>query len=160
MPRARKDKLRLVTYCGLHCDLCSQRGRIPLQSATLRDTMRKEGWELWGNTIPGFKEFWQFLGGMSDPAKSCPGCRQSGGPPFCGIRKCARGKGLDLCIECKEWPCDRIKGLAAGYVTLIPDSERLKRIGVDKWLKEQEARAATGFCYCDVRCHPYTIPDK
>jgi hypothetical protein len=160
MPKAKKDKLRLVTYCGLHCNLCSQRGRIPLQSAALRDTMRKEGWEFWGNTIPGFKGFWKFLGGMSDPDKSCPGCRQGGGPPFCGVRKCARRKGLDLCIECEEWPCHRIHGLAAGYVNLIPDSERLKRIGLKTWLKEQEARAKTGFCYCDIRCHPYTVPDK
>ena len=160
MPQEKKDKLRLVTYCGLHCNLCSQRGRVPKQASALLETMRKEGWEYWGDSVPGFKDFWKFLDGMSTSEKTCPGCRQGGGPPFCGIRKCARGKALDLCIECKEWPCDRIKGLAAGYVSLIPDSERLKRIGVDKWLEEQEARAKTGFCYCDIRCHPYTVPDK
>jgi hypothetical protein len=157
MPK-KKDNLRLVTYCGLHCDLCSSRGRMPKQAAALRDTMRTEGWEFWGNEVPGFKDFWQFLNGMID--KPCPGCRQGGGPPFCGIRKCARAKGLDLCIQCKEWPCSRIDGLAAGYVTLIADSERHKRIGTAKWLKEQEARAKTGYCHCDIRCHPYVVPDK
>jgi hypothetical protein len=157
MPK-KKDDLRLVTYCGLHCDLCSSRGRMPKQAAALRDAMRTEGWEFWGNEVPGFKDFWQFLNVMVD--KPCPGCRQGGGPPFCGIRKCARKKGLDLCIECKEWPCSRIEGLAAGYVNLIADSERHKRIGTAKWLKEQQARAKTGFCYCDIRCHPYTVPDK
>jgi hypothetical protein len=160
MPKSKKDNLKLVTYCGLHCDLCSARGRLPRQAATLRDTMRKEGWEYWGDSFPRFKEFWQFLNDMSEPEKSCPGCRQGGGPPFCGIRKCARKKGIDLCIECEEWPCSRIDGLAAGYINLIADSERHKRIGTTKWLKEQTARAATGFCYCDIRCHPYTVPDK
>jgi len=47
-----------------------------------------------------------------------------------------------------------------GYVNLLADSERLKRIGADTWLEEQEARAKTGFCYCDIRCQPYTVPDK
>jgi len=157
MPK-KKDDLKLVTYCGLHCDLCSSRGRMPKQASALRDTMRTEGWEYWGHTVPGFKDFWQFLNGMTD--KPCPGCRQGGGPPFCGIRKCARRKGLDLCIECTDWPCSRIDGLAAGYTSLIADSERHKRIGTAKWLKEQKARAKTGFCYCDIRCHPYTVPDK
>jgi hypothetical protein len=159
MPK-KKNNLKLVTYCGLYCDLCSARGRLPGQASALRDTMRKEGWEYWGESFPRFKEFWKFLNDMSEPKKSCPGCRQDGGPPFCGIRKCARKKGLDLCIECEEWPCSRIEGLAAGYVNLIPDSERHKRIGTARWLKEQKARAATGFCYCDIRCHPYTVPDK
>jgi hypothetical protein len=156
----KDDKLRLVTYCGLHCDLCSARGRLPRQAGALRDTMRKEGWEHWGNSFPRFKEFWQFLTDMSEPEHSCPGCRQGGGPPFCGIRKCARKKGHDLCVECKEWPCSRIEGLAAGYINLIADSERHKRIGTAQWLKEQEARARTGFCYSDIRCHPYTVPDR
>lgn len=160
MPKSKKDNLKLVTYCGLYCDLCSSRGRMPKQAEALRDTMRKEGWEYWGDSVPHFKEFWKFLNNMSEPEKSCPGCRQGGGPPFCGIRKCARKRGFDLCIECKEWPCSRIEGLAAGYVNLIADSERHKRIGTTKWLKEQKARAATGFCYCDIRCHPYTVPDK
>ena len=159
MPK-KNDRLKLVTYCGLYCDLCSTRGRVPKQASALKDTMTKEGWEYWGNSVPGFKEFWKFLDGMSTSEKTCPGCRQGGGPPFCGIRKCARAKGLDLCIECKDWPCSRIDGLAAGYVSLIADSQRHKRIGTTEWLKEQKARAGTGFCYCDIRCHPYTVPDK
>ena len=26
--------------------------------------------------------------------------------------------------------------------------------------EEQEARRATGFCYVDIRCHPYEVPDR
>ncbi|MGQ9707353.1 MAG: DUF3795 domain-containing protein [bacterium] len=117
--------------------------------------MHIEGWDFWGKEVAGFKEFWRFLNGLVK--ETCPGCRQEGGPPFCGIRKCAQGKGVEVCVFCPDWPCERIKGLANGYHTLIPDAERMKRIGLDSWLKEQAARAKTGFCYCDIRCHPYTV---
>ncbi len=40
--------LRFVTYCGLYCGLCTERGRIPRQAAALRELMRKEGYETWG----------------------------------------------------------------------------------------------------------------
>ena len=47
--------LKLVTYCGLHCQLCAQRGRIPRQADLLRESMRKEGYELWGKELSGFE---------------------------------------------------------------------------------------------------------
>jgi len=75
----------------------------------------------------------------------------TGGPRSCDIRRCARKRRVDVCVHCADWPCPRINRLASGYVTLIADGMRLKRIGPDKWLEEQEARAGTGFCYCDIR---------
>ncbi|MGQ9629682.1 MAG: DUF3795 domain-containing protein [bacterium] len=83
------DGLKLVTYCGLYCGLCAQRGRIPHRANALRESMAKEGYEFWGGELPGFKNFWAFLTSLCDPDKSCAGCRQGGGPPFCSIRKCA-----------------------------------------------------------------------
>jgi hypothetical protein len=152
-------KLKLVTYCGLYCGLCAQRGRIPQRAEALRQAMTGEGYELWGVEIPGFNEFWKFLGNLCDPDKSCPGCRQDGGYPLCSIRKCARKKKVDTCPFCDQYPCRRIKALAKGYPTLIPDGQRLKKIGVDAWLKEQKQRAQTGFQYTDIRCQPYEIPE-
>jgi len=165
MPK-KKDNLKLVAYCGLHCGLCSSRNRMPGQAQALQQTMREGGWESLGDEVKGFKEFWQFLNQLADPDKSCPGCRTGGWPPFtggprsCDIRKCARKRKVDICIYCRDWPCTRIKRLGGGYVTLIADGMRLKEIGLDKWLKEQEARAKTGFCYCDIRCEPSTVSDK
>lgn len=156
MTKKMNDKLLLVTYCGLYCGLCSSQNRLPQRAQALHQTMKKEGWEFWGGEVPGFKEFWKFLTGLTRGA--CPGCRQGGGPPFCGIRKCARKRKVDICVHCRDWPCHRIDMLAQGYVTLLADGMRLKRIGLDKWLKEQEARQKTGFCYCDIRCEPYSVP--
>lgn len=158
----RKDRLALVAYCGLYCDLCAQRGRIPKHAAQLRDSMTVTGWDRYGkDLVPGFEKFWKTLGDFSDIAKSCPGCRlQRDGESSCGIRKCARKRKVEVCWYCAEWPCDRIEELAQRYIMLVPDGERAKRIGVGKWLKEQLVRAGTGFCYCDTRCPPDTKPRK
>jgi hypothetical protein len=152
--------LKLVTYCGLYCGLCSSCNRIPKQAIALRDTMKKESWDQWGKEIPQFSEFWEFLNMLTDSEANCS-CRASNcGPPFCGIRKCAVEKGIEICPFCDEYPCHRIKGLAKGYVTLLADGDRLKALGIDQWIEEQESRRATGFAYVDIRCLPYEIPDK
>ena len=82
------------------------------------------------------------------------------GPPFCGIRKCAPQKGVEVCPFCAEYPCHRILGLAKGYVTMLEDGKRMKAIGLSAWIAEQEERRKTGFAYADIRCHPYEIADK
>jgi hypothetical protein len=154
------DNLKYVTYCGLYCGLCTARCRIPKQAAALRDTMANDGYDKWGVNIPDFKEFWKFLNEHCEPDKNCPGCRQGGGPPFCSIRKCATAKKIDLCVYCDEYPCNRIASIAKGYPTLLADGKRIKEIGIDKWIAEQQQRAKTGFAYADIRCYPYTVPEK
>lgn len=152
------DDLKLVAYCGLYCKLCAQRGRIPCQANTLRETMSKEGYEFWGKEIPGFNGFWDFLNNLCEPEKACPGCRQGGGPPFCTIKKCAQEHKVDVCVFCEEYPCKRVLGIAKGYPTLIADGKRIKEVGMEKWIQEQEERSKTGFAYADIRYHPYDIP--
>jgi len=154
------DILRLVTYCGLFCELCAQRERIPRQADALRQSMAKEGYDSWGKEIPGFSEFWKFLTNLCEPDNSCAGCRQGGGNPFCSIRKCALERKIDICVFCREYPCKRVQALAKGYPTLIADGERIKEIGIDAWIVEQKERARTGFAYVDIRCRPYSIPDE
>lgn len=152
--------LTQVTYCGLYCGLCSQRNRIPQRAGALRDSMHKEAWDLWGQEIPKFREFWSFLNGLAESESRCS-CRGGQcGPPFCGIRKCAPQKGVDVCPFCDDYPCERILGLAKGYVTMLADGKRMKEIGLEAWIQEQEERRKTGFSYVDIRCHPYEVPDK
>jgi len=160
MPTKKKDagRLRFVACCGLYCGLCSSRNRIPQQARALARTMAGEGWDEWGREIPGFPGFWRFLGRLGRGA--CPGCRAGGGPPFCAIRTCAQERRVAVCVFCKDWPCRKVRMLARVYPTLIPDAERMKRIGLGKWLKEQRQRQKTGFCYSDIRCLPYTVPDR
>lgn len=151
--------LKVVTYCGLYCDLCGGRSRIPHRAQKLRDSMVEEGYESWGNEISGFTPFWTFLNNVCDPEKACPGCRQGGGPPFCSIRKCAQERKVDVCAFCQDYPCRKINELARGYPTLIADGKRIREIGIDTWIEEQKKRANTGFIYADIRCYPYSVPD-
>jgi hypothetical protein len=151
--------LTLVTYCGLYCGLCSSRNRIPPAARTLQESMRQNGWEHWGREVPGFEAFWSFLTGLIDSGENCS-CRVSGcGPGFCGIRKCAIERGVEVCALCTDYPCDRIETLAKGYVMLIADGRRMREIGLDAWIGEQEQRARTGFSYVDIRCQPYEVPE-
>lgn len=152
--------LKQVTYCGLYCGLCSNCNRVPRQARELRGTLSKEGIEVWGPGIPDFEKFWRFLNDLATSEDRCS-CREGTcGPPFCTIRKCAPQKGVEVCPLCDEYPCTRIFSLAKGYVTMLPDAKRIREIGLDKWIEEQEERKATGFAYADIRCHPYEIPDK
>ncbi len=151
-------QLKWITYCGLYCGLCSARARMPRQARELRELMSKEGYEHWGSELPNFNEFWEFLTDLGDPEKSCPGCRQGGGPPFCGIRKCAQKRDIKVCVFCEEYPCHRIEALGKGYPTLVADGKRMREIGLETWIEEQEERAKTGFAYVDIRCYPYEVP--
>ncbi len=144
--------LREVTYCGLYCGLCASRRRIPTRAAALRRDLRREGYDRLFFDIPGmadiWESFWEGLTRLADGA--CPGCRGDGGDPGCEIRKCARGHGLTLCVECADWSCAK-HDVLCHYPMARADNARLKLIGLEKWVAEQEERAESGFAYADVR---------
>ena len=145
--------LRHVAYCGLYCELCATGGRIPGEARALRDTMTKEVYEFFGPYIEGFAPFWEFLKGLSRSSARGPVCREGCGNPDCAIRKCAVNRGMDLCVSCKDYPCEHVLALAERYPTLLADGKRLQTVGLEKWIEEQEERAITGFAYADIR-HP------
>jgi hypothetical protein len=145
-------ELQDVAYCGLYCRLCATKSRIPKTATALRDALAKEGWPHYGEYIvPGFNSFWSTLVKFADYETACPDCRGGCGDPGCGIRKCAKDRTIDLCPLCPEYPCTHIRALARRYPNLVADGERMKEIGVEAWVKEQEDRRSTGFCYCDIR---------
>ncbi len=143
--------LSLVAYCGVYCGLCAQCCRIPLRARNLQQAMRLEGYESWGGELPGFNEFWSFLGDLAESESRCS-CRGGKcGPPFCQIRKCASARSVEVCVFCGDYPCAHIRMVAERYPTLLPDGQRMKSIGIEAWIAEQEERRKTGFAYADVR---------
>ena len=142
--------MELVTYCGLYCDLCAERARIPRRAAALQAAMTEEGWPFWGPTMKGFTEFWSFLEELSS-GEGCPGCRAGGGYPGCQIRVCARERVWELCSQCPDFPCEHVEALSARYPTLIADNARMKAVGLEQWLVEQKERARRGVVYADIR---------
>ena len=144
--------LTYVTYCGLYCKLCAHMARIPPQARELRDTMRGEGWEHFGEAVhSGFGEFWRILERLGETDETCPGCRGGCGFPGCEIRACAREREVEVCPFCDDYPCEHIEELGRSYPTLIADGMRMREIGLDAWIEEQEQRRATGFAYVDIR---------
>jgi hypothetical protein len=151
----KNDKdLRLVTYCGLYCGACSQRVNIPKQARTLMKTLHEEGFDDFYQYVPKMKNdfpvFWRFLGGLSEFDCSCRDGK--GGPPDCSIRECARARFMTVCSECSDYPCDEVTALGESYPILIPDGRRMQKIGLEKWIEEQQERANRGFTYADIRC--------
>ena len=149
---ASEDQLSLVGYCGLYCGLCTQRNRIPKQAKMLLQSLQEEGYDNWYEYVPRFKEtyptFRQFLQQLAE--SDCT-CRTGGGPPECRMRNCAQKKSVKVCPKCKEYPCALIEDHATHYPTVIQDGKRMQKIGVEKWVKEQEERAERGVVYADIR---------
>ncbi len=146
------QSLEEVTYCGLYCGLCANRRRIREQARALRATLRREGYDLGYIDVPGVAEvfagFWEGLNRLAE--NCCPGCRGGGGNPGCAVRSCASERGIVVCPLCEHFPCGRLDALRA-YPLLVADGWRMREIGLGRWIAEQEARAATGFAYVDVR---------
>jgi len=149
---SNQNLLTYVTYCGLYCGLCAHRNRIPQKASQLQKSLHEEGMDNWYQYIPEMKNtfptFWKFLQKLVN--LNCT-CRTGGGPPECKIRQCAKQKGIEICTQCKEYPCKLIQNLAEHYPTIIQDGKRLQKIGLEKWVKEQEERVKRGVVYADMR---------
>jgi hypothetical protein len=147
-----EDLLRLVGYCGCYCGLCGVRVCFPKHAKRLKDTLQQEGMDYWYRYVPSmratFPVFWKFL---EDLTRYECSCRSGGGPSTCKIRLCAKKKGISVCPFCDQYPCTLIENYNKVYPTTIEDGKRLKEIGLEAWVKEQEERAEKGFIYAHIK---------
>ena len=152
------EQLSEVTYCGIYCPNCGTRCRMPQKALALMETMKAGEWDDWGQGVEGFEPFWKFLKSLAYP-KVTNRCREETcGHPACKIRKCAKDKGVEACPMCEDYPCELIQAFAMSEPTVIYDGKRMKEIGVEKWIGEQEARRQKDFCYDDLRCGKGNVP--
>jgi hypothetical protein len=90
-----------IGVCGIACEKCPRRVGTS-GHAQSRPT------EVAGTRAPGLK------GG----ARACPngeaGCLPKDNP-FCKIATCALGKGVKLCFECPEFPCETTRSGPISY---------------------------------------------
>jgi hypothetical protein len=142
---------QLVAYCGIYCGLCERRGRIPERAASLLEAMRKGEYQTKAET-------WETLEEIAHPAPDM--CCRTGkcGDPSCAIRKCVQAKGLEVCPQCEQYPCERVRLFGTSEPLLLADGQRIRERGLDSWIEEQEKRRQDGFCYADIRCYPYHFP--
>lgn len=74
----------------------------------------------------------------------CGKCSGTGYASVCDIYKCVTSKGLKTCSGCADMPCTRVIQFTADpvwrtHLQCIENLRRQKKIGIDAWIKEQEA---------------------
>jgi len=83
---------------------------------------------------------------------TCKGCRSGKGEclkyrGICNIFECCLNeRKLDFCFQCVEFPCRNFKDFfetKEWYDEVTSNLKRMKKIGLEKWLKEQEKRVKT-----------------
>jgi len=131
--------------CGVYCGQCpSGNGRVRYAAGELKrliDTTRYE----WLNEVEKRFSFEEFRKGLEWFAQAqCPGCLRGGGAP-CANRGCAKEKGLRSCLECGEYlTCKDTDYHREWYPFVLDSYERVKEVGLDRHLEEEERRARAG----------------
>ena len=154
------DKRKYLTYCGLYCELCDARNKTPQKARELRLSLIEGEFEEWGPGISEYKDFWKLLNRFADTPEDMCCKNKSCGHPNCRIRKCAEEKGLECCAFCEDYPCEMIINFGKSEPLLIHDGMRIKEIGIEAWIEEQEKRKEKGFNYSDIRTGKPEIPIK
>lgn len=82
----------------------------------------------------------------------CPGCCGEGFEeqrPLCPvINCCVKKRGLEVCAECSEFPCDKfkkestLKDSFCSHSRMIPNQRLIQEIGIEAFLKQQAERIA------------------
>ncbi len=138
-------------YCGLYCKMCSLIATTPKQAKELFNTMKDDGWEHFGSyEFPEFNAFWEILKRLSRTDETSTLCRGDCGDPECKIRICARSKSLEVCSFCDCFPCTLLTDFTQRYPFILENGYRIKDIGLELWLTEQEALAAKGVTNRDL----------
>ena len=141
-----------VGYCGAYCGECAlYRGRVCAVAAQeLLEMIRGADYADW---LPRFVkldfDFDEFLKGVEYFSKEDTGaycqepCKEGGGPP-CKIRPCAKGRGIEICYECEDFPCEHFSWILEKYPDKLEDYERFKELGLEGWIRFHAERAEKG----------------
>ncbi len=90
----------MIAYCGLDCSKCV--GFIATQSGDPKELERVA--EIWSV---------QFNTPIKPEHVVCDGCKGVGRKSYhcansCKMPPCCSAKGIQTCIECKEYPCEEL----------------------------------------------------
>jgi len=140
-----------TTHCGLYCKLCAHYARVPKQAAKFKVILLKEGYDYFGEYIyPEYKNFRKVLDQMESTDLTKCRCFGGCGNPECKIRICAKEKGIEYCASCADFPCANFtEGFLKTYPCLIANNRRIKEIGIEAWIKEQEKLFKADYSYND-----------
>ena len=121
----------LVAPCGIYCGACRQ------YLLWKKDLLEERGYKI-----------------------GCKGCRIRNKNCAFIRRDCSilRNKEIEFCYECKKFPCQNLEKIGDLYrerysVNLIDNLKRIEKIGVEKWLQEQEELYTCPECEGEICVH-------
>lgn len=139
----------MISCCGGFCATCARSSSYTAfreAAALLAELIDAHGFHHWmPDTVEfNYNEFRKGLDFFADPdswlvcTNACKG--STGGPPFC-VRECGKQHEVDICFECSEFPCDRVKP----FEGIVDKADEYRRLGREKWLQKHIEMAAQGF---------------
>jgi len=138
-------KNRSYGICGVYCGQCSNgNGRVKIIAGELKRLVDTSGYDWVESAVNSFK-FTEFRKGLEWFSQAqCPMCLNGGGAP-CENRKCATAKKLDSCLLCSDYLiCTHTTYQRSRYPFVVENYERVKQVGFQKHLEEEEQRAKAG----------------
>jgi hypothetical protein len=166
-----QEAKKLVGYCGIYCGSCGMyKGRIYAQLAQeLLEILKTAGYpdELTINPKgiqPDFN-YHEFLKGMEYFSKEQSGaycqeaCKQGAGVP-CKTRPCAQERGLEICYECKDFPCENFSKCLEYCPEKQENYERFKKLGFENWVRFHAKRAGNGYANATQKYYTPTKKNK
>jgi hypothetical protein len=142
--------------CGVYCGQCPNgNGRVRFTAGELKrlvDTVRYD----WMDEVVKSFSFMEFRRGLEWFSQAqCRGCLAGDGAP-CKNRPCAQGKGLRSCLLCDSYmTCQDTVYQREWYPFVAENHERVKQVGFERYLEEEEERARAGvdlMGHLDRRC--------
>jgi len=140
----------LITYCGVYGGACARwcGNTVFKDFATIfAEWLDAQGYHHWMPTEVKEFDYAEFRKALDFFSKKdtwlvCRRCCKGGdGRPDCEIRKCCKNRGLDVCFDCDEFPCDKVKG----DTKMIERAKEYKKLGKDEWLRQHVEKAKQGF---------------
>ena len=129
----------LVSVCGLNCAMCDI-----YQAFHGNERLREE-------IISWFEKERNEI--VKPQQIRCQGCRESldtHWSPDCKMMLCAMKKGVQYCFQCVDFPCPTVNEFGSDgtshHERTVENSRRMKKIGIEAWIKEQKRKGQCVFC--------------
>ena len=136
---SKESKDWAIAFCGLNCAKCdtyqAAHGNSKLVEEIV-DWLREERKRI--------------IKPEQIKCEQCRGSLDAHWSPDCKIMLCAKKKKVQYCFQCKQFPCSILDAFAsdgaAHHKRTVENLHRMKQIGVDTWILEQEKRGKCEFC--------------
>jgi hypothetical protein len=141
---------KLICYCGAFCGECKLNGRIHSRIAQELLQIANDYSQWLPKVVKLDFDFNEFMKGLEYFSKADKGpycqvpCKEGGGPT-CKRRPCAKAKGLEICYDCDDFPCEYMNWGSRTITEKTEDCERYKKLGLEGWLKFHIERAEKGY---------------